>query len=396
MITSLRHATLLAVWYLRSAPRRTLVLVLCTAVALFLPVFTALAADRVESALMARALASPVLIGHQGNEFDLTMNALYFQGEVRDPIEFGTAAAVEAAGYGEAVPVYVTHTAGGAPIVGTTLDYLEQRGLAVAHGRAPAVLGEVVAGAQAARDFHLAPGDTVRSDLSNLYNIAGAYPILLQVTGVLAPSGTPDDTAFFADIKTTWVLDGTLHGHDSVTRDQALNPDAAEGENLEATAAIFMFQEITEANRGSFHLHGDTSGLPVSSVLVFPPDARAHDQLLGDYALHEELQAVRPVEVVRTILGIVLRVREGLALYFAAVAATTTAFFVLVLSLSLRLRRDELVLMRRIGSSRPMIALMVGVEVCLVVAASISVAAAATGAGLRLLDAALAGAIGAG
>lgn len=392
-MSSLRHATLLAAWYLRSAPGRTLVLVLCTAVALFLPVFTWQAADRVEAALLSRAQASPVLLGHQGNEFDLTMNGLYFRGEVRDPIPYGTAAAVEAAGYGTAVPLYVAHSAGGAPIVGTTLSYLEQRGLVLAEGRAPAVLGEVVAGAQVARDFNLAAGDTVRSDLSNLYNIAGAYPILLQVTGVLAPTGTPDDTAFFADVKTTWVLDGTLHGHDSVTRDQSLNPEAEEGENLEATAAIFMFQEITEANRGSFHLHGDIGELPVSSVLVFPPDARAHDQLLGDYALHDTLQAVRPVQVVRTILGIVLRVEEGLALYFSAIAASTVAFFVLVLSLSLRLRRAELDLMQRIGSSRPMIALMVGVEVLLVILSATVVALAATAGGLFLLEIALAGAI---
>jgi predicted lysophospholipase L1 biosynthesis ABC-type transport system permease subunit len=157
-----------------------------------------------------------------------------------------------------------------------------------------------------------------------------------------------------------------------------------------------MFQEITEENRGSFHLHGTTDGLPVSSVLVFPPDARAHDQLLGDYALHEELQAVRPVVVVRTILGIILRVREGLTLYFSAIAASTLAFFILVLSLSLRLRHSELQLMQRIGSSRSMVALMVGVEVLMVVSAAVVVAVGATGIGLGLRDAALAGAIGAG
>jgi len=392
-MSSLRHATLLAAWYLRSAPGRTLVLVVCTAVALFLPAFTWQAADRVEAALLSRAIASPVLLGHQGNEFDLTMNALYFRGEVRAPIPYGTAAEVEKAGYGTAVPLYVAHSAGGAPVVGTTLTYLEQRGLVIEDGRPPAVLGEVVAGAQVARDFNLTAGDTVRSDLSNLYNIAGAYPILLKVTGVLSPSGTPDDAAFFADVKTAWVLDGTLHGHDAVTRDQSLNPNAEEGENLEATAAIFMFQEITEANRGSFHLHGDIGELPVSSVMVFPPDARAHDQLLGDYALHDELQAVRPVQVVRTILGIVLRVEEGLALYFSAIAASTVAFFVLVLSLSLRLRTDELELMQRIGSSRPMIALMVGVEVVLVVLSAAAVALVATVLSLSLLDAALSGAI---
>jgi hypothetical protein len=102
------------------------------------------------------------------------------------------------------------------------------------------------------------------------------------------------------------------------------------------------------------------------------------------------------VVVVRTILGIILRVREGLTLYFSAIAASTLAFFILVLSLSLRLRHSELRLMQRIGSSRSMVALMVGVEVLMVVSAAVVVAVGATGIGLGLLDAALAGAIGAG
>ena len=50
-MSAIRHATLLAWWYLRSAPARTTVLVCCTALALFLPLFTALAAERVEAAL---------------------------------------------------------------------------------------------------------------------------------------------------------------------------------------------------------------------------------------------------------------------------------------------------------------------------------------------------------
>lgn len=393
-MSSLSHATLLAIWYLRAAPGRSLVLVLCTAVAIFLPLFTWKASTRIEHALMARAEQSPVLVGYKGNEYDLTMNGLYFRGKVRDPIPFGTAAEIERNGYGPAVPLYVAHSAGGTPVVGTLPAYFEQRGLSFADGRLYAVLGEVVAGSRAAQDFNLKPGDTVRSDLTNLYNIAGAYPILLKVTGILNPTGTADDSAFFTDVKTTWVLDGTLHGHDAVTRAQALNPSAAEGENLEATAAIFMFQEITEQNRGSFHLHGDTAGLPISSVLVFPPGPKAHDQLLGDFALHEDLQAVRPIQVISAILDIVLRIREGLTLYFTAIACSTTAFFILVLSLSLRLRKDELTLMERMGSSRPLVALMVGVEVAIVVAAAVGVAMLTNWIAMTLLNHALSGAVG--
>ncbi|MED5371772.1 MAG: hypothetical protein VX899_12200 [Myxococcota bacterium] len=385
----LRHALYLALRYLASAPGRTAVLVLGTAVAFFLPGFTRQAAAVVEETLMARAESSPVLIGHVGNEFDLTLNALYFRGAVRDPITYGDRHPAQDADYGVVVPLYVLHSVGGSPLVATSLDYYEQRGLSLSQGRAPAVLGEVIAGAEVAEAFNLQVGDTLRSDTRNLYNIAGSYPLLLSVVGVLEEAGTPDDSAFFTDLHTAWALDGALHGHDEVTRAQALNPCAADGEALTATAALFMFQEIDAANRSSFHLHGSVDEMPLSSLLVFPRDRRAHDQLLGDYALESDRQAVRPTQVIETILGIVLRVEAGMRVYFGAVAASTAAFFFLVILLNLRLRRTELQLMRRIGCSRFTIAAMVGTEITLILLAASGLAAGVTALALNLLRAGL-------
>jgi putative ABC transport system permease protein len=314
---------------------------------------------------------------------------------------------VEQRGYGLAVPLHVVHSAGGAPVVGTSLEYLEQRGLELARGRTPALLAEVLAGAQVADEFALSVGDAVRSDLNNLYNLAGSYPVLLEVVGILQPSGTSDDEVFFCDVKTAWVLDGSLHGHDEVTRDNALNLDSAadsvaagqpqrrvptgapegsgsrtEPDNLEASPAMFVFSELTSANRSSFHFHGDPGVLPVTSVLVFPRDPRAFDQLLGDFVLDEDYQAVEPATVIRTILGIVLRVRDGLVAWFGLVAFSTVCFFVLVLSLSLRLRAAELALMKRIGCSRSTVTTVVGVEVAIILGASVLSAAVLTRVGL--------------
>ena len=158
-----------------------------------------------------------------------------------------------------------------------------------------------------------------------------------------------------------------------------------EGENLEATAAIFLFTDFSAQSPESFHLHGDPEDAPLTAVLVFPESQRSHDQLIGDFALEETLQAVRPTIIMRTVLGIVLRVREGLSIYFATVAVSTIAFFGLVLTLSLRLRRAEMRLMRRIGCSRSAIALIVGTEVVLVVVAAIGLTALASAMALTLL-----------
>jgi putative ABC transport system permease protein len=381
----LRDALFLALRYLRSAPGRTAVLIAGTTVAILLPLFTYRAAALLERTLLVRAERSPILIGAKGNEFDLTLSSLYFRGQVRDPIPARELDRLRQRGFGLCVPLYVAHSAGRSPIVGTGLEYFDARGLEVASGRLPALIGEVVVGAGVARRLRLEVGGEVRSDLSNLYNLAGGYPLLLDVVGILAHTGGPDDDAFFVDVKTAWALDGLFHGHEEVTREQALNPAAAAGESLEATAALFMFQEIGDANRASFHMHGDPGDAPLTSILVLPRDRKSHDLLLGDYALEQKLQAVEPVAVVRTVLGIVLRAREGLDAFFLIVALSTAAFFVLVVSLSLRLRAREIALMRRIGSSRGAVATIVGAEIALVVAAAIVLSGALAWALLAVL-----------
>ncbi|MEM6796202.1 MAG: ABC transporter permease [Acidobacteriota bacterium] len=445
----LQDAFFLSLRSLRGAPWRSLTLVLGTSVALFLPLFTYNAAARLEVELLERARSSPVLVGRKGDEFDLAMSSLYFRGQIRDTVRFAERRRLGE--YGLAVPLFVAYSVSGTPLVGTSIEYFEARELEVAEGRVPVLLGEVVAGAAVAERLRLEVGDRVRSDLTNLYNLAGAYPLLLEVVGVLEHAGSPDDEAFFTDIKTTWILEGRLHGHEEVTEETSIEgeddeenrilgalmrgetagadgapdpeepadpgqaPDSGEGsgaeasadeaadaelaeagdgedgaieanENLEASAAIFLFAELTPENRGSFHMHGSEDDAPVGSFLILPEDRKAHDQLLGDLALDETHQAVRPVEVIGTVLEIVLRLRDGLSLYFFLVAASTLGFFTLVISLSLRLRRQEIQLMRRLGCGRFHIATLIGVEVALVALAAGVLASGATALGLRLLE----------
>lgn len=385
-MSTLWNGFYLATRYIRFAPVRTLILVLGISVALGLPIFTAVLADRVESTLMARAQATPLILGHKGNEFDLTMTALYFKGQVKDKVPLKLRKEITDLEYGSAIPIDVSYSSNGVPIVGTSLEYFEQRNLTITHGRQFAVIGELVAGSQVADDFQLSIGDIVRSDLTNLYNIAGSYPTLLKVVGILETKGTSDDEAFFTDIKTVFVLDGSLHGHSEVTKEDALNPDASEDEVLEATAAIFIFNDITDKNINSYHMHGDWEEAHVGGILVFPKDQKAYDQILGDFALNELYQAISPIEVMKTILGIVLRVKNALNLYFGVVASTTIAFFALIITLNLRLRKDELNLMQKMGCSRFTIVTNLGMEITLIFIFASIFTALATFVGTALLD----------
>ena len=358
------NAFLLAYRYLRFHPLRTLILIFGTAVTLFLPVFTYFGSSAIQESLLYRGKSSPILIGKKGNEFDLTMNSLYFRGHIKDPLEFEEQKTASA--YGLSVPIYVNHTISGTPLVGTSVGYFSARNLSIQSGRNYALLGEVVAGFQTAQLFHLKVGDKVRSDMQNLYNISGGYPMVLEVVGILNANDTSDDNAFFTDVKTTWALDGYMHGHEEVTRKEALNSEAEEGENLEATAAIFMFPEITEENRNSFHLHGDIGELPISSVLLLPKNVEQHNIALGDYELRKDVQAVRPKIVVETILEILLGIQRALDAYFFVISFSTLSFFSLILYLSRQLRSTELEIMERMGASKTMIRWMFIAEVSIV------------------------------
>jgi len=351
---------------------RALVMALGVAVALFLPAFTWAVGESAEDRLLQRARDTPIVLGSPGDEFDLVMASLYFRGQVRDPLPWSAVEAVTQRRYGEAAPVYVAHSAAGVPVVGTTLTYLSARSLTMDQGRTFAVLGEVLAGAAVADRLRLEPGDTLRSDLNNLYNLAGSYPLLLTVSGTLAPTGGPDDEVFFADIKTLWALDGLIHGHEDV-----------EGE---ASPGIFTFDTLDADTLASFHPHGDGAESPVSAILVFPKDQKAHDQLLGDLALQSEVQAVRPEPVVRTILGMVLRLQALLASWVGLVGVSTAGFLGLTAALTWRLRAAEIALMRRMGGSRGRLVGMLAAELAIIVAVGVAGAAGLTRGGLVLLE----------
>ena len=361
----MRQAFFLAFQYLRSSRLRFAVLLLCTSIALSLPINTLVAFDILSGKLTERGENTPILIGKKGNEFALTMNALYFRGTVKETLSMSVFHTVSQQYESKVLPLYISHSASQTPIVGTNIDYFEARGLRLHTGRYFVGLGEVVMGATAAADFNIQVGDSIRSDLQNLYNLAGSYPMTLTVVGILESSGTADDSIVVADLKTVWALDGLLHGHEEVTVNNALNPDDSE-ENLEATAAIFMFSELSEKNRDSYHLHGDIGDMPLGSLAVFPTNQEEHDILLGHFALSESMQAVRPIEVVDNILSIVLKLQQGMNIYFGMLLLSTAFFYFLVVHLSLQLRQGELTLIRRIGGSNKTIRNLIVAEVTLV------------------------------
>lgn len=272
------NALFLATSYLRYNWLRSLILVLVAAMILSVPLISQVLLDGARTSLTDRAEATPLVLGNRGSQLDLVMNALYFSDDRAEPVTMAATEEIWDTAMAIPIPLNTAFQTNGARIVGTSLDYFDFRNLIIAEGRQLAILGEAILGSAVAERLGLGPDDTVVSGPQNLFDLYGVYPLELNIVGVLAPTGTPDDEAVFVDIATTWVISGIGHGHEGVV---AADADTDE---VVANAAIVEFNRITPDNIDSFHFHGDPDSYPVSGILVIPDDARAGTILRGRYS----------------------------------------------------------------------------------------------------------------
>ena len=371
MIDTLR----LALAYIRFHAVKSAVLVVTLAAILAVPFGVSRLMTAAEESLLARAEATPFLIGARGSRLDLAMSALYFSDDVPEPTTMAAADAVWNSDLAAAIPLHLGFSARGLPIVGTTLDYFDFRGLGVAQGRSLALLGEAVLGADAAQRLGLGPGSRLVSSPDNLFDLSGAYPLAMTVVGVLAPKGTADDHAVFVDVKTAWVIAGVGHGHDDVV------PAEAELATADATRladpAIVEFTEITPENIDSFHFHGEPSSFPISAVIALPYDARAGAILQGRYLAPDRNDKIAvPREVIAGLLAQLFRIKSLIDAVVVTVGAAALLAVGLAVYLSLQLRRPEMATAFKLGGRRALVARLVAVESGLLLGAAIALAAA--------------------
>jgi len=358
--------------YLAHYKARTATLVACVTVIAFLPLALEVLRDASERQLMARADATPLVVGARGSAMDLVMNSLYFTRDLPEPVTFRLADEIDGSGLVTAIPLYVRFMARGQPIVGTSLDYLDFRGLRVAEGRAFAVLGECVLGAEAARTLGLKPGDSLVSSPDTVFDLAGVYPLKMHVVGVLAPNRSPDDQAVFVDVKTAWVIQGLGHGHQDVTRTQDPTLVMQRGATgVVASPKLLQYNEITTENIDSFHFHGNPADYPLTAALAVPRDDRAATLFRGRYLdAASAYRAVRPRDTVSQLLESIFRVKRLLQGVLGVVGGATLLALVLVFALSLRLRQRELQTVFKLGAARGTVVRLVLAEIAILAAVS--------------------------
>lgn len=351
---------------------KSALLVACIALTCYLPLLLTMLLDQFHRQLAARSVATPLVVGAPGSGLELTLHALHFAHPPQRTLAYREYRALAAGEMGQAVPLYGRFRARGYPIVGTTLDYFVLRELRLAQGRLLTTLGDCVLGAEVAARLNLRPGDRLLSDRENVLDIAGLYPLKMNVVGVLAPNQTPDDRAVFVDVKTAWVIEGLGHGHDDVVRET----DEAkilrrEDDNVVASAAVLPYTEITAENLASFHFHGDQEDFPLTAIVVWPRDEKSETILLGRYqAARATAQMVVPRQVIEELMAMVFRVKRFFDANTALVGLAAALLLGLVILLSLRLRAGEMQTMFKLGCSRGMVGLLQLGELALVFAAA--------------------------
>jgi len=358
--------------YIRHHKVKIVALVFAITLVSWLPIAVQSIVDQTASQLLTRAENTPMVIGAKGSPLELSLGSLYFSTQSPVNLTYNETTSVESTGMATAIPLYYRFHSQGHPIVGTTPDYMKYRQLNLASGRMVAILGEAVIGADVSRKLGLAVGDSVISSPESVFDLAGIYPLKMTVVGILKRAFSPDDSAIFVDLKTSWVIQGLGHGHQDLNNKEALGQILKrQGSNIVANASVRQYNEITAENIDSFHFHSDNSQRPISAVIPLANDKKSAALLLGHYLQERtDVQIVRSRQVISALLDTVFTVRDYIVVGIAIVAVATATIALLVFFLSLRLRQGERQSLARIGASRWQINFLMASEVITVILVS--------------------------
>lgn len=377
----MRDAMWLAFRYAVHYRLRSVILVICVSIAMFLPAAVHALVGYYNRIMIDRADQTPLVIGAKGSAYDLVLNTLYFKGRIEQHVTMAHADKAAQDNLATIIPMYIAYTAEETPLIGTTLDYFSFRNLKASRGTLPQVLGDVVLGAAAARKLGLVPGDKLKSDQEKVYDITSSYPLLMRVVGVLEETGTADDLVAITDIKTTWIIEGIGHGHTAAQKvtDPSLLLGATDT-GVIMSPSVVDHPEVTPDLLESFHFHGSPDEFPVTSLIALPRNAKSHTILKARYRQSTGAQAVVPTTVVRSMMDIVFRVKQFLDSIFVMVLVSTGLFLLLVILLSLRIRKREFQTLGKIGSSRSTVLAVQAGEIALLLLTSAILSTAMLGA----------------
>jgi putative ABC transport system permease protein len=369
----LRQSIYLAYKYISFHRIRSSVLIFSLGIIIYLPNGLKRLIAESQAQMIRRAQSTPLIVGAKGSSIDLVINSLYFQQEKIEPIATSMLGEVNDTGFGFAIPMVNMFSARNFPIVGTDSEYFNFRKLSLASGRWMSFVGECVIGSSVAEKLDIGVGDSLISSPENLFDLAGVYPLKMNVVGVLETSDSPDDGAIFVDVKTSWVIMGLGHGHEDLIQiDDPTVVIQRDSNEVKAGAKLFLYNSISGENIESFHFHGDMDSYPLSALIFVPKDHKSETLFRGRFETGSfDEQVIVPEDVVNNLLQSIFRIKHIFNTVFALVGIATLLILSLIITLSVRLRKNEIFTMFTIGSSRGKIVEIIGFELIIIAGISI-------------------------
>lgn len=340
--------------------------ILITAITLvaYLPAALEVIVNNAERHFRSRSVSTPLVVGPRGSQLELVLASLYFDKPYEAFLSMEDLKGIEDQEMGQEIPLHLRYATRDCPIVGTTAHYFPLRDLRIARGDLWNMLGECVIGAHAAERLNVQIGSRLPVSATSAF-VLDSPPLRLRVVGILAPSETPDDEAIFVHLRTSWIMEGLGHGH--VTGSKHGSPEAA------------LYTDITQENAESFHFHGEETDFPISAIVVVPGSTKNETLLLGQYLSSDNTaQITQPQKVIDSLLAKVVMVHSYMIALIAVVTLVTLLTIALVIALSIRLRREEVTTISKMGCSRGAIASMLASQLLIILTVSAVVATALT------------------
>ena len=262
----------------------------------------------------------------------------------------------------KAYPLAVADTFKNYRIIGTNEDFLNDLGVGAVEGKIDLSRKEnTVFGFEVARRTGVRPGDGFHGQ-HGMVGSADAHEhkeLTYKVTGILAPTGGPEDTAIYSSYESVWYIhEEHLKHHDHARHDKDQGgPDAQAGGKHPD-----KHHDGHQAGKGPHRDKYMLTGNMLTAVLVQTRNPVYTGMLEREYSLKEGTQGV---DTGKSIRDFVRHMNKGEVLIETMSAVTLAIAIIMILVtlvMSLNERRKELALMRSLGIGRMTIASIVMVE----------------------------------
>jgi putative ABC transport system permease protein len=375
----------LALTYLRARLLITLLTVLSVVLGIGLATIVLVLSQQATRTLRDETAQWDVVIGAKGSPLQLVLNGLYYldaptgniDGELWEALEHDPAVT-------RVVPLNMGDNYMGAPFIGTTHEFFDDRGASVealvAKGRLFAQPFEAVVGA----DIAARHGIALEQELigSHGWSAGGEAhgDLPYTVVGILAPTGTSLDRAIFTDYRSVWLVHAD-HDHDHEAdpeahavhdeHEEAAYDEHAAGHDHEEhagheheehaehahddhdhEAAAVGHEEHDDHDAHAGHDHAQIDGQVTTLLVKFAQTGRRYQ--FAEFVNRQwNALAVIPVDEIDKVERTFIAPLQGILLVVAYLVVLVSALSILIsLYLTIHQRRRDLAIMRSLGATR--------------------------------------------